>query len=128
MTARSAVMLLSLMLVAGSSAGAARWGPTWSEVTGNLYSRTQMNRLPATIKQIDGKHETKRVVKVEPGRHELTVASPMRKGFTGSDAKLPIDLEPCKRYYFNAQFKSGTGPDWEPVLAFVEPIPGCKVP
>ena len=123
--------VLSVMVVlctAGEGTAAQRWGATWSEVTGNLYSKTTLNREAATIKQLDGHHETKRIVKAEPGRHELVVASPMRKGVAGSDAALAIDLDACKRYYINAQFKSGAGRDWEPVLAFAEPIPGCKVP
>ena len=119
-----AVLILSPAL----ATGAERWGPTWSEVTGNIWSKAPMNRTAATIKQIDGKHETKRIVKVEPGRHEVVVASPMRKGFSGSDAKVAMDIEPCKRYYVNAQFKAGSGPDWEPVVAEVESIPGCKLP
>jgi hypothetical protein len=52
----------------------------------------------------------------------------MRKGVAGSDAKFAIDLEPCKRYYVNAQFESGSGADWQPVVAFVEGVTGCKVP
>jgi hypothetical protein len=122
------MLLLLLAGVPAVAAAAERWGPTWSEVTGNLYSRAPMNRTAATIKQIDGKHETKRIVKVEPGRHDVVVASPMRKGFSGSDEHVALDLEPCKRYYVNAQFKSGGGTDWEPVLAMTETIPGCKVP
>jgi hypothetical protein len=116
------------LLAVGASAAVQRLGPTWSEVTGNLYSRTQMNRTAATIKQIDGKHETARIVKVEPGRHEVVVASPMRNGFAGSDASLQIEFEPCRRYYVNSQFKAGRGTDWEPVLAMVEAIAGCKTP
>ena len=95
---------MAFVVTLPSVAQAARWGPTWSEITGDLYSRTQMNRTAATIKQVDGKHETKRIVKAEPGRHEVVVASPMRKGFHGSDATLDMTLDPCKRYYVNAQF------------------------
>ena len=123
-----AIALALIVIGAGGAEAAARWGPTWSEVTGNLYSRTQLNVTAATIKQVDGKHETQRIVKAEPGPHKVVFASPMRKGFAGSDVTLDVALEPCKRYYVNAQFESGTGPDWRPVLAMVEPIAGCKVP
>ena len=127
-TMQALLCTMAALSTIGDAAAAARWGPTWSEVTGNLYSRAQMNRTAATIKQVDGHHETSRIVKAEPGRHDLVVASPMRKGVAGSDAPVPIDLEPCKRYYINAQFKTGTGPDWEPVIAMVERVSGCKVP
>ena len=122
-----AIVTASCALVASGADCAARWGPTWSELTGNLYSRTQMNRTAATIKQVDGKHETKRIVKVEPGARKVVVASPMRKGFHGSDATLDMTLEPCKRYYINAQFENTITQDWKPVIDYVEPISGCKI-
>ena len=109
-------------------ASAARWGPTWSEVTGNLISKTHKHRTAAIIKQIDGKYDSSRVVKVEPGKRTIVVQSPMRKGFSGTDATMELDLKPCKRYYINAQFKSGSGTAWEPVIEHVEKIPGCKLP
>jgi hypothetical protein len=105
-----------------------KWGPTWSEVTGNLWSRVQMNRTAAIIPQVDGKQQTNRVVKLEPGKRTIVVRPPMRKGLTGSDVTIALDVAPCRRYYINAQFESGTGVDWQPVVARVEPIPGCKLP
>src|SRR3954469_21882567 len=116
---RTSIGLLSLFAV-GPPTALQRWGPTWSEVTGNLYSRTQMNRTAATIKQIDRRHETARIVKVEPGSHDVVVESPMRKRFAGSDVTLHMQFEPCNRYYLNSQFKAGIGTDWEPVVAMVE--------
>ncbi|MGA8031204.1 MAG: hypothetical protein WCB48_02330 [Casimicrobiaceae bacterium] len=122
--------VLALAALASSvDAGAIeKWGPTWSEVTGAQWSKTQLNRTGAIIKSIDGRTETDRVVKAEPGKRTIVVQSPTRKGFSGTDATLEMDLAPCKRYYINAQFKSGTGRDWEPVLAMVETVAGCKVP
>ncbi len=104
------------------------WGPNWSEVTGELYSRTQVNRTPAIIKSIDGRSDLDKVVKSQSGQKKIVVQSPPRKGSSGSDATLDLTLEPCKRYYINAQFKSGVGTEWEPVVAGVDAVPGCKVP
>ena len=122
--------LVALAALASSfDAGAIqKWGPTWSEVTGAQWSRTALNRTGAIIKSIDGRSETDRVVKAEPGKRTIVVQSPTRKGLSGTDATLEMDLAPCKRYYINAQFKSGTGRDWEPVLAMVETVAGCKLP
>jgi hypothetical protein len=126
MVAPAAVAVLALF---ASDAGAVqKWGPTWSEVTGILFSRTQLNREGAVIARVDGKSQTARIVKTEPGRRTVVVRSPMRKGFKGSDVTLDLDLQACRRYYVNAQFKAGSGPDWEPVIAMVEPIAGCKAP
>ena len=122
--------VLALAALASSvDAGAIeKWGPTWSEVTGAQWSRTKLNLTGAIIKSIDGKTETDRVVKAEPGKRTIVVQSPTRKGFSGTDASVELELAPCKRYYINAQFKSGTGRDWEPVIAMVETVSGCKVP
>jgi hypothetical protein len=124
---KRAILFAGMLIAAADVQAAAKWGTTWSEISGNLYSKAQMNVTAATIKQIDGKHETKKIVKAEPGRHTVVVASPMRKGFAGSDTTVDMELEPCKRYYVNAQFESGGGTDWKPVVAMVETIPGCKV-
>ena len=117
---------IPLALACASAQAIEKWGPTWSEVTGTQWSRTAMNREGAVISKIDGRQATDRIVKVEPGQRSIVVRSPMRKGFAGTDATLDLDVEPCKRYYLNAQFRSGTGRDWEPVIAHVETVAGCK--
>jgi len=120
----------AMLLAFCSAANAAlleKWGPTWSEVTGYRYSKAKMNRLPAIIKSIDGQDTAFRVVKMDPGERTIRIQSPQRKGFMGSDQTLQLTIEPCKRYYINAQFASSVGPDWEPVIDYVETVPGCKV-
>ncbi|MGH8798717.1 MAG: hypothetical protein ACREX7_00620 [Casimicrobiaceae bacterium] len=113
--------------IEAGAAGLEKWGPTWSEVTGSRYHRAILNRRPAIIKSVDGKDYVDRVVKIEPGKREITVQSLNRKGFRGSDAQMQLDIAPCKRYYLNAQFASGVGVEWKPVVDYVEPIAGCKV-
>jgi hypothetical protein len=127
---RYLILVLAISVIGAMDATAAvleKWGPTWSEITGARYSKTIMNRLPATIKSVDGRDFTARVVKMEPGKREIRLQSPMRKGFRGSDQTMQLDVAPCKRYYLNAQFAGGGGVDWEPVVDHVEPIAGCKV-
>ena len=122
----TAAMLL-LFCAAANAALGEKWGPTWSEVTGYKYSKAKMNRLPAIIKSIDGRDTTFRVTKMDPGERTIVIQSPPRKGFMGSDKTLQLTIEPCKRYYINAQFDSSVGPDWQAVVDYVEPIAGCKV-
>jgi len=117
-----------LLLPCGALAAPAMWGPTWSEVTGNLWSGATLNRTAAIIKKIDGKHEVAKIVKTEPGKRVVVVQSPTRKRLSGTDVTMELDLVPCKRYYINAQFKSGSGREWEPVIVMSEPIAGCKMP
>jgi hypothetical protein len=119
--------ICGLGAIEANAQGLKKWGPTWSEITGVRYSRTILNRAPAIIKSVDGRDYVDRVVKVEPGRHDIRLQSPTRKGFRGSDAHMQLDIAPCKRYYLNAQFASGGGVEWSPVVDYVETIPGCKV-
>jgi hypothetical protein len=117
-----------LLFVPTTGADAATVGPTWSEVTGIQYSKAGMNRAPAIIKSIDGRSTLYKSTKVEPGLRKVGVESPSRKGFKGYEIVLELGLEPCKRYYINTQFASGSGTEWRPVVDKVETIPGCKVP
>ena len=86
-----------------------------------------MNRAPAIIKSVDGRNYTDRIVKIEPGKRMVVVQSPPRRGFQGSNKHMTMDIAPCKRYYINAQFDSSVGPEWKPVVAYVELIPGCRI-
>jgi hypothetical protein len=120
-------VLLLVFAAAASAALLEKWGPTWSEVTGYRYSKAKSHRLPAIIKSVDGRDYAERVVKIDPGERTIVVQSPPRKGFRGSDQTLKLTIEPCKRYYINAQFHSSVGPDWQAVVDYVEPVAGCKL-
>lgn len=116
------------LLVASNAFAVEKIGPTWSEVTGVQYSKAPLNRAPAVIKSIDGRATPYRIVKTEPGIRKVGVQSASRKGFQGSSIVMELELAPCKRYYINTQFTSGTGADWRPVVDKVETVPGCKLP
>ena len=36
-------------------------------------------------------------------------------------------MQPCKRYYINAQFENNVTQNWVPVVDYVEVIAGCAV-
>jgi hypothetical protein len=119
--------IFALLLPVTDAAALEKWGPTWSEVTGTRYSRATMNRAPAIIKSVDGRNYIDRIVKIEPGKRTVVVQSPPRKGFPGSNKNMTMEIAPCKRYYINAQFDSSVGPEWKPVVAYVESIAGCRI-
>ena len=62
-----------------------------------------------------------------PGSDEVVVvASFPHAGFPGGrQEEFVLDIEPCKRYYLNAQFESNLSPRFEIVVDQVETIPGC---
>jgi len=113
-------------------AGCQTWGPTWSEVTGARFNRTEINRTPTVIEQIDGRSSSPAGIgepnRIEPGRRVLTLSTVPPSAASAGGWRIhqfTLDAAPCKRYYVNAQFDSRLGSDWEPVIDFVESIPGC---
>ena len=120
------LVVLAAMAAAAQALALEKIGPTWSEVTGQRYTRTTMNRMQAIVKSVDGDDTTFKVTKITPGDRLVRLQSPSRKGFQGTDQELRLTVEPCKRYYLNAQFASSVSRDWQPVIDHVETIPGCK--
>ena len=115
------------IFLALSATGCATYGPTWSEISGDRYTLTTINRAPAVIEKVDGNSAyASYPIKVEPGQHEIVM-----KGITtgwpgGADLHtVTMTLEPCKRYYLNAQFDAPRQPRWDPVVDYVQEIAGC---
>jgi hypothetical protein len=114
----------ALALIVG---GCQTWGPTWSEVTGVRYHRAIADRWPARIVAVGNDAVFQTPYKVAPGTYRLAVESPRHDGFPGTILETTLNIEPCKRYYVNAQFAGPVGPDWRPVVDEVESIAGCRV-
>jgi hypothetical protein len=114
-------------------AGCQTWGPTWSEVSGSRYHKTELNRTPTIIENVDGRtpFEYYRAgyptARIEPGRRVLTLQGvPLRAGWQPFLKEYTLEAKPCERYYINAQFAGPLVPsDWQPVIDYVEPIAGC---
>jgi hypothetical protein len=109
------------------ASGCQTWGPTWSEVTGVRYNRTIADRWPARIVAVGSDSVFSVPYKVVPGTYTLAVESPRHSGFAGTIQEMKLNIEPCKRYYINAQFQDPVRPEWTPVVDEVEPIVGCRV-
>jgi hypothetical protein len=106
------------------------WGPTWSEISGERVSRATANRRPAIIERIDDQGAFAGYpIRVEPGMRRILVQGPdLRRPGGGTLQAFDLAVEPCKRYFINAQFDNPIEPTWKPVVDHVEPIAGCLVP
>jgi hypothetical protein len=119
------IALLSALL----AGGCATWGSTWSEISGyRYYNTTTLNRRPAIIEKVVGYSSYPSYpIKLEPGQHAIELGGPAPRWPGGAALHtLNLDLEPCKRYYLNAQFENPVDPTWKPVVDYVESIPGCR--
>ena len=118
-------------LLALSLGGCATYGPTWSEISGNRYDKTILDRAPALIANVDGTSYTRSTrypIKVDPGPHDILLEGVSTRWADTPLQKLSITLEPCRRYYLNAQFENRINASWTPVVDYVEPIAGCPAP
>ena len=126
---------LAALAAAAGLAGCQSWGPTWSEVSGTRYNLTDFNRFATAINLVDSNNPGPRAgyagysyYKIEPGKHtiELSALNGTPNWVPGINREnLVIDIEPCKRYYLNAQFENRLLAPWRPVVDYVEPIAGC---
>lgn len=123
-------LLIPLALPAALS-GCATWGPTWSELTGQRFNVTIPNRRPAIIDRVDdqGSFTSPNMIRVEPGMRRLVVQGPA-PGWAGGPPLhvMMLNVEPCKRYYINAQFQNTITQEWTPVVDYIEPVAGCLMP
>ena len=122
-----------LLAVPFALAGCQTWGPTWSEVTGQRFHVTELNRGPVVVEQIDGRsafpNRRGQAIWMEAGKRNMTLQGvPLRPGWQGTLQEFVLDAQPCKRYYVNAQFENPLSPSaWKPVIDHVESISGCQV-
>jgi hypothetical protein len=122
---------MAWVLAATGLAGCQTWGPTWSELTGAGYHQTISNRRPALIVRVDerGAFSNANPIRVEPGERRLVVQAPAPGWRDGAPIQtMLLAVEPCRRYYINAQFDNPVTRAWTPVVDFIEPIAGCVVP
>lgn len=123
----SKAIVIAMALLAG---GCATYGPTWSEISGaQYYNRTTLNLRPAIIEKVDGYSSyASYPIKIEPGRHEIVMQGPKLNWPGGTPLHtMTLNIEPCKRYYLNAQFDNPVEPHWTPVVSYIEEIAGCGV-
>ena len=110
------------------AAGCQTWGPTWSELSGDRYTSTIPDRRPAIlIAAGDDSIGSTVPYKLAPGSYDIRVQSLRHDGFRGSIETIHLNVEPCKRYYINAQFEDPVRPTWKPVVGYVETIAGCTL-
>ena len=132
-------LLAAVGLTACQTTGPGMWGPTWSEISGARSNVTDYNRFATAINLVDSRNPGPRLgsgygrasytyYKIDPGQHtiELSALNGTPNWVSGINREnFALNVEPCKRYYLNAQFANRLLADWKPVVDYVEPIAGC---
>jgi hypothetical protein len=118
-----------LLVLPAALAGCASTAPPWSEVTGQRYNMAIEHRYPAILVSV-GKENGWAAgtdMQVAPGLHTVVIQARSSRWFRRMDNRqFELNIEPCKRYYVNAQFPDNLSSDFAPVVDRVEPIAGCR--
>jgi len=125
---RSHWMVMALPAVLS---GCASMMSSYSEVTGDRYNLAPIDRRSVEIVRVGSTTgwANNRPVQVDPGTYPVVVASRPHGGFAGGKQEtLELKVEPCKRYYINAQYPNPVAADYEIVVDYVETIAGCRSP
>ena len=103
---------------------------SFSEVTGERFNLTPVDRRALTIESVGNVNgwTNGAPVQVEPGLHRVVVTAERHGGFRGRTVAFELNVEPCTRYYINAQFANPITPDFVPVIDHQETIAGCVWP
>jgi hypothetical protein len=99
----------------------------WSIVE-TYYGRAADSHLrKVIINRVDETNtQNQNRVVTTPGRHNVVLDVPPRKGFPATQAILDMDLKPCMRYYMAAELDSPTLQQWKGVVKYEEPIGECE--
>lgn len=122
---RIAVVLLPALL-----AGCASMTTPYSEVTGERFNLAIADRRAVFIISV-GKQSgwiSNAPVLVDPGTYPIEISTRGHAGFPPRNATITVTIEPCKRYYINAQFQDPVSQNFVPVIDHVETVAGCKRP
>lgn len=85
------------------------------------------NVIPVIVNRVDGTTLYDKLGTIEPGRHEVVLDVPRRKGFhTATQNTITLDAKPCVRYYVAARLKSRTLQEWTPFVRYEEPLRDCE--
>ena len=122
--------LLSVLAASVLAASCASMTTSFSEVSGDRFNQAPVDRRAVNIVSVGNTSgwANNSPVQVEPGLHRVVITSRNHRGFQGRTVAFDLNVEPCTRYYINAQFANPVTPDFVPVIDHQETIAGCVWP
>jgi hypothetical protein len=118
--------LLALAALAVLPAFAGPFDQPWSIVETYYGPAADWHLRQVIVNRIDDTNtQTNNRVVTTPGRHNVVLDVPPRKGYQATQVQMDMDLKPCTRYYMAAELKSTTLQEWRPIVKYEEPIGEC---
>ncbi|MBK8322824.1 MAG: hypothetical protein IPL06_08815 [Betaproteobacteria bacterium] len=119
--------LAAFLLVLPFAAAAGPYDQPWSIVTTDTRPSSDPNLRPVIVNRVDGETVMSRTPAViAPGKHQVTVDLPPRKGFkVATQETFELLASPCMRYYVAAKLDNSVGQEWKAVIRSSELIGEC---
>jgi hypothetical protein len=117
--------LLALALAAACATGP--YAEPYSIIENDPVRSADPNVIAVIVNRVDDRNaqDIHRAV-VAPGRHQVTVDVPPRRGWQATQRTFELATEPCMRYYISARLDNPVGPQWTPVVRSAERIGECE--
>lgn len=119
-----ALSLLALPL----AAAAGPYDQPYAIIVTDTRPSSDPNLRPVIVNRVDGETVMSRPNQavVAPGKHQVTVDLPPRKGFKiATQETFELDASPCMRYYVAARLDNLVGQEWKAVIRSSELIGEC---
>ena len=119
--------LLAALLLLPAAALAGPYDQPWAIITTDTRPSSDPNLRPVIVNRIDGETVMSRTpAVVAPGKRQVTVDLPPRKGFKiATQETFELLASPCMRYYIAAKLDNPVGQDWKAVVRSSELIGEC---
>lgn len=119
-------LLPALLLLAPAAAFAGPFDQPYAIITTDTAPSPDPKLRPVIVNRVDGESVIRSKAVVAPGKRQVTVDLPPRKGFSlGTQATFELEASPCMRYHVAAKLDTETGQRWQPVIRSSETIGEC---
>jgi hypothetical protein len=118
--------LLAISLLSIAPALAGPYDQPYAIIETDTMPSADSHLRPVIVNRVDGENSQNNRAVVAPGKRQVTIDLPPRKGFRATQHTFEVATEPCWRYYVAARLISPTLQDWEPVVRYSEPMGDCR--
>lgn len=111
------------------AAAAGPYDQPYAIITTDTQPSADPNLRPVIVNRVNGETVMSRPNQavVAPGKHQVTVDLPPRKGFRiGTQETFELTANACMRYYVAAKLDNPVGQEWKAVIRSSELIGECQ--
>ena len=120
-------LALAASIIAATAAFAGQYDEPYSIITVDTLKSADPNLRKVIVNRVDDLTITDNKAVVPPGLHKVTLDLPARRGFhQATQYELPLETQPCTRYYVAAKLDSPALQTWTPVVRSSERIGECE--